>query len=142
MTFTAHFEMSQNWRNRAQNGCHIDDGMNLYEHAPMKAPKKFLSLGERSAYHCLEDIIGCKWSAGVVAAIHENIKRPGELERYIPGISKKILNERLRKLLEFGIIQRKEFPGKIPHVEYRLTPTGRQLAKILHQIKKLNLLHS
>lgn len=108
----------------------------------MNAPKKFLSLKERSAYHRLEDVIGCKWSAGIVAAISEGVRRPGELERYIPGISKKILNERLRKLLAFDIIQRKEIPGKIPHVEYSLTPTGRQLAKILQQIKKLNDLHA
>ncbi len=99
--------------------------------------KKHLSLKERSAYHCLEDVIGCKWSAGVVAAIAEEVRRPGELERYIPGISKKVLNERLRKLQDFGIITRSELNDSVPHVEYHLTEWGRQLATILQQIGTL-----
>jgi DNA-binding HxlR family transcriptional regulator len=99
--------------------------------------KKHLSLRERSAYRRLEDVIGCKWSAGVVAAIGEGVRRPGELERYVPGISKKILNERLRKLMAFEIITRREFPGAVPHVEYRLTTTGEKLSDILRQIRKL-----
>ena len=99
--------------------------------------RKHLPLSERTSYHCLEDVIGCKWSAGVVAAIHEGVHRPGELERFIPGISKKILTERLRKLLAYGLITRKEFPEKLPRVEYRLTSSGRKLARILIQIRKL-----
>ena len=59
---------------------------------------KFLPLAERAAYRRLEDVIGCKWSAAVMAAVSQGVKRPGKLERFIPGISKKILNERLRKL--------------------------------------------
>lgn len=103
----------------------------------MPSAKKYLSVKERTAYHCLEDVIGCKWSAGVVAAISEGVKRPGRLERYIPGISKKILNERLKRLTDYGIIDRTEFSGTMPHVEYNLTAPGKKLAKILRQIRKL-----
>ena len=101
--------------------------------------KRHLSLPERSAYRRLEDVIGCKWSAGVVAAIGEGVHRPGELERYIPGISKKILNERLRKLLDFGIIIRRDFSGARPRVEYSLTRTGEKLSEILRRIRELSL---
>ncbi len=107
----------------------------------MSSSKRFLSVGERKAYHRIEDVVGCKWSAGVVAAIAEGVTRPGELERYIPGISKKILNERLRKLLDFGIIDRQEHPGTLPHVEYSLTDTGQKLAGILEQIRDLSWRH-
>ncbi len=108
----------------------------------MPEKKKFLTVRERSAYHRLEDVIGCKWSTGVVAAIGEGIRRPGELERYIPGISKKILNERLRKLRNFGIVERQEFPGNVAHVEYHLTATGGKLLTLLTQIHDLNQDHS
>jgi DNA-binding HxlR family transcriptional regulator len=103
----------------------------------MPQRKKHLTLRERSAYHRLEDVIGCKWSAGVVAAIEEGVCRPGELERYVAGISKKILNERLRKLREFGILTREEIPGSVPHVEYKLTRSGKELARILQRIRDL-----
>jgi len=103
--------------------------------------KKYLSLTERSAYHSLEDVVGCKWSAGVVASIRRGICRPGELERYIPGISKKILNERLRKLMAYGLIMRREVPDTVPHVEYSLTPTGEKLAAIIEQLHALSKEH-
>jgi DNA-binding HxlR family transcriptional regulator len=108
-------------------------------HLAMK--KKFLSLNERTTYHSLEDVVGCKWSAGVVAALAEGVSRPGELERYIPGISKKILNERLRKLLDYRLITRTELPGRVPHVEYELTGTGRELARVIGQLKQLDQTH-
>jgi len=104
--------------------------------------RKPLSVRERLDYHRLEDVVGCKWSTGVVAAIGAGVRRPGELERYIPGISTKVLNERLRKLLAFGLITRKEFPGLPAHVEYNLTPAGKKLAKILAQLRDLNEAHT
>lgn len=103
---------------------------------------KFLSLRERSSYHSLEDVVGCKWSAGVVAAISRGIRRPGELERFLPGISTKVLNERLRKLLAYGLISRTEHPGLPAHVEYTLTSSGTKLADILDQLRELNNTHA
>jgi len=78
----------------------------------------------------------------VIAAIGAGVRRPGELERHIPGISTKVLNERLRKLLAFGLITRTEFPGLPARVDYHLTPTGRKLAGILDQLHDLNHQHS
>lgn len=102
---------------------------------------KFIPLADRTNYHRFEDVIGCKWSSSVVAAISQGIKRPGELERFIPGISTKVLNERLRKLLAFGVISRTEHPGLPAHVDYDLTDSGRKLATILEEVRQLNLDH-
>lgn len=99
---------------------------------------KFLPLSERTAYRRLEDVIGCKWSAAVMAAVSQDVKRPGKLERYIPGISKKVLNERLRKLCDFGLLRRTEYSGLPARVEYDLTPTGTRLAAILEDIRDLS----
>jgi DNA-binding HxlR family transcriptional regulator len=103
--------------------------------------RKFIPLNERSAYRSLEDVVGCKWSAGVVAALAEGVRRPGALERYIPGISKKILNERLRKLLAYNLIVRTEIPDRVKHVEYTLTPMGRRLARVIRQLRALSRRH-
>lgn len=103
---------------------------------------KFIPLVDRTKYHRLEDVIGCKWSSSIVAAVSQGIKRPGELERYIPGISTKVLNERLRKLGDFGILSRTEYPGLPARVDYDLTETGAKLAAILEQVRQLNLDHS
>lgn len=98
---------------------------------------KHLTLRERTDYRCLEDVVGCKWSAAVVVALSREIRRPGQLERFIPGISTKVLSERLRKLLAYGLITRREFPGLPKRVEYRLTATGEKLAAVIEQLRAL-----
>jgi len=102
---------------------------------------KHLSIDERSAYRRLEDVVGCKWSAAVVGALQRGVNRPGKLERYIPGISTKVLTERLRKLLDYGLITREEHVGTVLHVEYSLTPTGKKLAGIIEQLHVLEAEH-
>lgn len=108
----------------------------------MSAKPKHLALRERSAYRRLEDVVGCKWSAAVLAAIGREVTRPGQLERFIPGISTKVLNERLRKLMAYDLVSRREFPGKVLRVEYALTETGRKLAAILEQLRDLDEAHA
>ena len=104
---------------------------------------KHLTLPERSAYRRLEDVVGCKWSAAVVGAIQRGVTRPGKLERYIPGISTKVLTERLRKLLDYGLITREEDQSsQVLHVEYRLTPTGQRLVGIIEQLHTLQAEHA
>jgi len=100
-------------------------------------PAQHLSLDERSSYQRLEDVVGCKWSAAVVGALRRGVNRPGKLERYIPGISTKVLTERLRRLLDYGLVTREERSGALLHVEYRLTPTGQKLADIIEQLHAL-----
>lgn len=94
-------------------------------------------MSERATYRRLEDVVGCKWSAAVVAAIGRGVHRPGALERYIPGISKKVLNERLRKLLAYGLITRTDYHETPPRVEYRLTRAGRKLAAVLAKLREV-----
>jgi DNA-binding HxlR family transcriptional regulator len=100
-----------------------------------------LPLSERTAYRRLEDVVGCKWSAAVLAAIGRGVTRPGQLERFIPGISTKILNERLRKLVDYRLITRTEISGKVPRTEYALTATGVRLSSIIESIRDLDEEH-
>jgi DNA-binding HxlR family transcriptional regulator len=85
----------------------------------------------------VEDIIGCKWSLCVLDLVSRGVARPGAMQRSIAGLSTKVLNERLRKLLRFGLIEREVFAEVPPHVEYRLTPLGRRFEKLLAQVRDL-----
>jgi DNA-binding HxlR family transcriptional regulator len=85
----------------------------------------------------LEDVLGCKWSWSVLRAVHAGISRPGQLEKAIPGISTKVLNERLRKLVAHGVFEKTEFPEVPPHVEYGFTELGKKFFAILQQIETL-----
>lgn len=85
----------------------------------------------------LESIIGCKWSLSVLNAIREGVVRPSELERHCRGISAKVLNERLRKLQRFGLIQRIVHPESPPRVEYHFTPVGWEFCGLLESVAQL-----
>lgn len=103
---------------------------------------KHLTLKERTVYRGLEDVVGCKWSAAVVGALQRGVTRPGQLERYIPGISTKVLNERLRKLVAYGLATRADHSAASLHVEYRLTSTGAKLASVIEQLHALQEEHT
>jgi DNA-binding HxlR family transcriptional regulator len=87
----------------------------------------------------VEDIVGCKWSLAVLGAVRRGIARPGALEHAIDGLSKKVLNERLSKLVRFGILEKQSFAEMPPRVEYRLTPFGQRFVTVLDSIEALQL---
>jgi DNA-binding HxlR family transcriptional regulator len=71
--------------------------------------------------------------------IMEGLSRPSELRRAIPGITIKVLNERLRKLERKGVIKRKLFPGYPLHVEYLLDSGGRKLKPVVERLKRIEI---
>ena len=85
----------------------------------------------------LESIVGCKWSMSVLAALRAGVHRPGALERACAGISTKVLNERLRKLTRFGVIERTVFPEIPPRVEYHFTPFGKEFLSVIDSVEQL-----
>ncbi len=82
-------------------------------------------------------MVGCKWSLAVLGEIRAGVRRPGEIERAIVGLSKKVMNERLRKLQRYGIIEKRVFPEVPPRVEYRLTRFGARFSTLLKGIDRL-----
>ena len=91
-----------------------------------------------SVYRHLEEVVGCKWSVSVLIAIADGVARPGELERRVAGISKKILSERLRKLTLYGLLKKHAYAEVPPRRVYSLTDNGRKLVDIIEQIRTLD----
>ncbi|MCS7268201.1 MAG: helix-turn-helix transcriptional regulator [Geminicoccaceae bacterium] len=85
----------------------------------------------------LVEVVGCKWSVEVLCAVRRGVRRPGALEWAIPGISTKVLNERLSKLCRLGLLSRTAWPEVPPRVEYDLTEAGMRLCAILDDLAAL-----
>jgi DNA-binding HxlR family transcriptional regulator len=85
----------------------------------------------------VENVIRCKWSLSVLDMISRGINRPGAMEREVEGLTTKVLNERLRKLRRFGIIEKRTFPEVPPRVEYSFTDFGTKFVGLLEAIKQL-----
>jgi len=94
------------------------------------------SAPERSA-RMVEAIYGCKWSLTVYNLLANQINRPGEMVRSVEGLSTKVLNECLKRNVEFGILERIAFPEVPPRVEYKVTPFGNKFIRILDELEKL-----
>ena len=84
-----------------------------------------------------EQCVGCKWTLHVLGQIRQGVNRPGQLERTAAGLTTKVLNERLVKLVRFGILAKESFAEVPPRVEYQLTPFGNRLLEILDQVDRL-----
>ena len=95
-----------------------------------------VSAPERSA-RMVEAIYGCKWSLTVYRLLANGVNRPGEMVRSVDGLTTKVLNDCLRKNLDFGIIKRIAYPEIPPRVEYEITDFGRKFIRILDQIESL-----
>ncbi len=93
---------------------------------------------EASVAGMLESIVGCKWSLQLLGLIERGTTRPSALQRASPGLSAKVMNERLRKLMRFGMVRRDVFGDKPPiEVTYTLTPFGRRFAALLEEVRRL-----
>jgi DNA-binding HxlR family transcriptional regulator len=69
-----------------------------------------------------------RWTLGTIYACSSGASRFNEFRQSLPGVSPTTLSERLEQLEQAGIVERKLIPGRPPHAEYRLTPSGKRVA--------------
>jgi DNA-binding HxlR family transcriptional regulator len=94
--------------------------------------------GAISVAAMVESIVGCKWSMSLLGLIARGVARPSSFLRECPGLSAKVMNERLRKMVRFGLITRTVRGEKPPlEVRYTLSPFGRQFVRVLEEIQRL-----
>jgi DNA-binding HxlR family transcriptional regulator len=77
------------------------------------------------------DIIGGKWKPLILFHLQGRTHRFGELQKQIPGATKKMLTQRLRELERDDIVHRRVYAQVPPRVEYSLTKHGQSLRPIL-----------
>ena len=86
----------------------------------------------------VENVLGCKWSIHLLQLLADGYARPSEILRACPGLSAKVMNERWRMMIRFGIIRRTVLGDRPPiRVEYVLTGVGRRFIGILDEVRRL-----
>ncbi|MCF2529291.1 winged helix-turn-helix transcriptional regulator [Yinghuangia soli] len=73
------------------------------------------------------DVVGGKWKALVLRALHAEPRRFGELKKDVAGITERELIEQLRELEGDGIVHREIYHQVPPMAEYSLTALGQEL---------------
>ena len=74
------------------------------------------------------DVVGDRWTLLIVRELVPGPRRFTDLIDGLPGISRKVLTERLRELERDGIVARKELLPPAARRVYELTDDGRDLA--------------
>ncbi|MEK7571796.1 MAG: helix-turn-helix domain-containing protein [Patescibacteria group bacterium] len=81
-------------------------------------------------------IIGSKWTILILYQLRSGVKRFGELEKILVGISPKTLSQRLQELEKEAFITKKVFHEVPLRVEYSLTERGKSVGKIIDEMAK------
>ncbi|HEY7873552.1 MAG TPA: winged helix-turn-helix transcriptional regulator [Actinomycetota bacterium] len=77
------------------------------------------------------DVVGNRWTLLIVRELRPGPRRFTDLVDGLPGISRKLLSERLRDLERAGVIARKELPRPAARQVYELTDDGRDLSRAM-----------
>lgn len=70
-----------------------------------------------------------RWGIVVLMGLEDGTKRFSQLRRLIGGVSERMLTQTLQWLEDDGLVERRAFDIIPPHVEYTLTPLGREAAE-------------
>jgi DNA-binding HxlR family transcriptional regulator len=96
----------------------------------MSEPREFESSFCVSFQTAIE-LIGKRWNGAILAVLLDGPRRFSELVASIPGLSERLLSERVRELERKGILVRRVLHGPPLGVEYELTAAGRELAPVI-----------
>ncbi|HEU4794627.1 MAG TPA: helix-turn-helix domain-containing protein [Pyrinomonadaceae bacterium] len=84
-------------------------------------------------------MLGDKWTMLVVRELVSGPKRTMELLDGLFPISSRTLVGRLRDMEKDNFVERTDFGGNPPHIEYSLTERGRLLLPLLESLRQLGL---
>lgn len=83
------------------------------------------------------EIIGGKWKSCIIFALEEEANmRPSEIHKLFPEVNPRVINQQLKELETYGIINKKIFSELPPHSEYSLTETGKSLIPVIRHLEE------
>jgi DNA-binding HxlR family transcriptional regulator len=82
------------------------------------------------------ELLGRRWTGLVIASLISGPGHFAELKRSIPGISERMLSDRLTELADLGLLTREVEPGPPLRVNYELTESGHGLRGSLAELTR------
>ena len=80
-------------------------------------------------------VLGEKWTGLILRALMDGPRRFTEISSYVPGLSDRLLSQRLQELEAAIIVDRRVYDQRPVLVEYDLTDKGRDLRRVLEAIQ-------
>ncbi len=81
-------------------------------------------------FHKAVELIGRRWTGAILSALLMGATRFTDIIHAVPGLSDRLLSERLKELEAEGIVQRIVHPETPVRIEYHLTEKGHDLYSV------------
>jgi DNA-binding HxlR family transcriptional regulator len=97
------------------------------------------SEGEAGACEAMTQVfalLGKRWSGLIIVTLLDGPARFSRLARQVPGVSERMLSERLTELTAAGLVDREVEDGPPVNVRYRLTERGEALRPALAALER------
>ncbi|NIH87505.1 winged helix-turn-helix transcriptional regulator [Amycolatopsis granulosa] len=82
------------------------------------------------------DTLGRRWAATVLRALLAGATRFSDISSAVPGMTDKLLSQRLKDLEADGLVERTVHASTPVRIEYRLTEKGAALGKVLLELNQ------
>ena len=87
-----------------------------------------------AAYTRAIEIIGRRWTGAIIRAMLAGSTRFSEMLAAVPGLSDRLLSERLKELEHEGIVARNVTASTPVRIDYTLTEKGHALGSIVREV--------
>jgi DNA-binding HxlR family transcriptional regulator len=87
-------------------------------------------------FHHAVELIGRRWSGAIIRSMLSGPQCFNEMMAIVPGMSDRLLTERLRELESEGLLRRTVIEGPPVRVSYALTEAGKCLEPVIQAIGK------
>jgi DNA-binding HxlR family transcriptional regulator len=81
-------------------------------------------------------ILGKRWTTLIIRVLIPDARRFSAIKESVPGLSDRLLSERLKELESCGIVERLVFAETPVRIEYRLTHKGLELEAVVEAIQR------
>ncbi len=85
-------------------------------------------------YQWTVELIGRRWTGAILRALMSGVSRFSDICGTVPGLSDRMLAERLKELESEGIVLRTVWPETPVRVEYSLTAKGQDLGAVISAV--------
>lgn len=85
-------------------------------------------------FHEAVELVGRRWAGAILFSLIDGPRFFRELLAAVPGLSDRLLSQRLRELEAEGLVKRSVHDGPPARVSYCLSPAGRELEPALREL--------
>jgi DNA-binding HxlR family transcriptional regulator len=87
-------------------------------------------------FHNAVELIGRRWTGAILRAMLAGRCRFSDISEAIPGLSDRLLSERLKELEAANVVTRTVYPETPVRITYSLTPKGLDLNNVMDAIAR------